>query len=437
MACNNRIPMFNIPETFSKALSYEAQIHVLRDAVIYLREVYDKIDIEQLNNVLQELQELIDEIGSTSYPETIQSIWDYLNSSNWVTSGKIADGAITLAKMSDGNARNMWSYSAIWANKNVVFFGDSFLAPNIDNSEQEFVATNIANILNMNKFNFAVAGAGFARPSNLISSQQTTCDSTMTQDEKLNTALVVCMAGCNDLLNLSDENINQASIVDGIHNFINWANQTFNHARIVIVPFNWGFSKLTYGMNYLIANCMNSINTLLHGKGCILVPYAWTWNIGIAGRFRNEVHPNQTGYRVISNHILNACMGSEINNFCTGGFINLENENINSTSKRCVYNSSNGIVNINGFIRPLNAITGASEEYTLVDVNSLPAICTPNNSFFILPLISSTSGKNVGYIMFKSNGSAACRFVDVNANEVCNFNGSFMIEVGVNWNAYA
>lgn len=330
----------------------------------------------------------------------------------------------------------VWHNYYQYNDKNIVFLGDSYLAPGIPNSEYEWLATNLATKLGMTKFNYAYGGAGFARPSNLIETQQATASAQMTAEEKANTAIVLCMAGCNDLLNVDSENITQQAIVNGINNYITWAATTYPNAKIIVIPFNWGFSHLTYQLNRLITNVLNSINSAIHAKGVLFIPGAWLWNLGIAGRFRNQVHPNEYGYHVIMNYILNALEGSYGNIYSTGGDVTIANSNISSESQQFHYNVIDGIVHINGYIRPVNAQEGIGTQFDAKSANELPAIITPNNSIVCIPLFSATKGVDVGYLVIRNNGSMACKFNNVSANEVCTFNYSYLAEVGVNWSDY-
>ena len=353
-----------------------------------------------------------------------------------VTTAKIADGAVTYNKMSDGNKRNMWSQYLRYYDKNVVFFGDSFLAPNIENSEHEWLAIELESVLGMHRFNYAYGGAGFGRPSNPISDQQDRCDGTtgneaMTADQMADTALVICMAGCNDLLNVDNESITQGMITTGINNFIVWANNHFRNAQIIVIPFNWGYSKLTAPLNSLITNCMNSINTADHKRGAAIIKNAWLWNIGINGRFRNQNHANTSGLRVILNHILNTIMGEGNDSFGTSGSVTFSNAAIRSYV--CRYNVIDGFVHLNGYLRPDEAQSGVGSQIEIAPERGVPAIITPNDSLHTIPLTSSTSGKSCGFLYIRADGSAVCKFADVAANEVCCFDATYQVEVGVSW----
>lgn len=328
-----------------------------------------------------------------------------------------------------------WHQNYDWDGKNLVILGDSYLAPGIPNSEYEWLAKKLSTNLNMPLFNYAYGGAGFGRSTNLISTQQTRATNEMTSSQKKNTGIVLCMAGCNDLLNLDSQSISQQDIVNGINSYINWACSTYPNAKVVLIPFNWGFSKLTYQILRLITNVISSISTTVHAHGVLVIEGAWLWNLGVPGRFRNEVHPNEYGYRVIYNKIVNALEGTSSSNYQVGYNITV---NIPELTDNYVfyYNVINGVVYVHGYIRPVNAQVGMGSQITLKNPGNLPAIVTPNNSIICIPLISSTTGKQVGIMGFRNDGSAYIRFVDVQANEVCNFNYSYLAEVGVDLSDY-
>lgn len=348
--------------------------------------------------------------------------------SNSVGYSQIKNGAITPVKLNDDTIKRFWAKNISIENTNMVVFGDSYTQDGIANSLNAYWPKRVAGVLNTNLFNYAIAGAGFGRDIQPISRQQENCAANMTEEQANNTSIVICMAGCNDLLN----DIPIANINTGITNFMTWASNFFPYAEIYIIPFNWGFSKLTNSMNTLITNCFNSIMTY-NAQRIHIIPYAWCWNLGIASRFQNEVHPNTSGYNQISAHILAAINGVETNAFNTGNTLNLQN-NPNLNSGYLTYNMRNGILNVNGYIRP--TVAGA-QNITIYAAGNMPAILTPNNSLFVLSLIDSTNHKVVGNITFNATGSLVANFTsDVAANDVCCFNGTFIPEVGVNWSDY-
>lgn len=346
-----------------------------------------------------------------------------------VSQSKLQDGAVATAKLADAVRRRFYSKRLVYSGQKMVVFGDSYTQDNIANSVNAYWPKRVAAAYNMELFNFAIAGAGFGRESQPISRQQTNCQNSMTADERLETAVVIVLAGCNDLLN----NVAQADITSGITGFISWATDFFLNAEIFVVPFNWGFSKLTMSHNALITNIMNSMMQYNSGRVHV-VPYAWAWNLGIAGRFQNEVHPNQAGYNYIAAHIMNAIMGSE--GYCFGTSSKLNFASITGINEGYLYYTyENGLLSINGYIRPTNA---GAQNIILRDTGAAPAILTPNDSLFQLPLTDTTTHEMSGNLGISSAGRITAYIAaNANVNDVLCFNGLFRPEIGVNWSDYS
>lgn len=345
-----------------------------------------------------------------------------------ISTEKVAGQAITIPKLaSDVAIRFRDKYQSI-TGTNLVVFGDSYTQDNIPNSINAYWPKRLNEALGTTLYNYAIAGAGFGRETQLISRQQTNCANAMSADEAANTSIVICLAGCNDLLN----NVSVSNINAGITNFITWSNSFFPNADIYVIPYNWGFSKLTGAMNALITNSLNAIMTYNVNRVHI-IPYAWTWNLGVASRFQNEVHPNMSGYNQICARILDAINGSNAAVFNTGNRLDLSNAS-GLNSGYLEYNCRNGVVYVNGYVRPTSA---GAQNITVYAQNRLPAILTPNDSLFVLGLANSTNHDNAGVINFSSDGRL---LVNTNsrtgANDVCCFNGAFVPEVGVDWSNY-
>lgn len=420
-----------LPAVYDDSLSY---YELLCKVTKWLQDLTEVTNTQ--SDAIEELQQTLQNFLDGEITPYIESVID-----QWFTENQpqIESDISDLQAAVNGlrtELNTVWHNYYQYEGKNIVFLGDSFLAPGIPNSEYEWLATNLATKLGMTKFNFAYGGAGFGRPGNLISTQQTQASNTMTATEKANTAIVLCMAGCNDLLNMEDENFNQYDIANGMNSYISWASTTFPNAKIVLIPFNWGFSHLTYQLNRVITNVMNTVNSAAHAKGVLFIFGAWLWNIGLATRFRNQNHPNETGYHVILDYILNALEGSQGNIYSTASDILFDNAAISSESQQCHYNVIDGIVHVSGYVRPTSAQEGLGSQIELKDENELPAIVTPYNSFVIMPLTSTSKACNVGILMFRNNGSAMVRFRDVDANEVCVFNYNYQVEIGVDWADY-
>lgn len=345
-----------------------------------------------------------------------------------VTADKLADDSVTADALNDDLLRRYWARRISTAGTHMVVFGDSYSAPEIANSLDAYWPKRVAGALGLTLHNFAIAGAGFGRTGQLISRQQEICQTTMTADEAADTSVVICYAGCNDLLN----DVAASAINSGVVGFITWANGFFPYADIYVIPYNWGFSKLTQARNNMITNTMNSYMSYNRDRVHI-IPYAWCWNLGIASRYQNEVHPNTGGYNQIAAQILNAIAGGPCYASGTGNTLNVQNAS-GLDAGFINYNFRNGLLELNGYLRPSAA--GASN-VTIYAAGNGPAILTPNDSLFVLPLIDATKHIIGGNFTINSDGRIVANFnAEVGANDVCCFNGTFMPEVGVNWSAY-
>lgn len=309
---------------------------------------------------------------------------------------------------------------------NMVVLGDSYSQEGIENSANAHWCHRIANGYGLDLFDFAIAGAGWGRQSELIASQQTTCNNTMTADEKKNTSLVIGYAGCNDLLN----GIDVPAIVNGINGFITWALTTFPNAAIMVIPFNYGFGGLTSSIYNTIHNTFLTLESgNLHPRVRI-VHYAWVWNFAQAVRFRNQVHPNENGYNAISNYIVNAMHG---------------NENVMGPSLHMSYNSgnlseivldctvTNDDVMLSGHVK--SSVAG-TQSNTLFHDTTMSAAAASRAELHLIPLYDTRTRTVVGELRFLANGSA---LINLNSSYVANenvwFNAAFKAQNGMAWSS--
>lgn len=309
---------------------------------------------------------------------------------------------------------------------NMVVLGDSYSQEGIENSANAHWCHRIANGYGLDLFNFAIAGAGWGRQSGLIASQQTTCTNTMTADEKANTGLVIGYAGCNDLLN----GIDVPAIVNGINGFITWALTTFPNAAIMVIPFNYGFGGLTSNIYKTIHQTFIGVNGgVLHPR-VKLVPYAWVWNFGDASRYRNQNHPNESGYNAISNYILNAMHGVET---VLGRADHVSFASGNLSEIIIDYNVTNDDVSFIGRVKSTQA---GAQSNTLVANTTTSLSSFTRTELHLLPLYSGNPRTVCGELRFLADGSVQ---VNLNSSYIANdnlwFEGSFKCQNGIAWHA--
>lgn len=206
---------------------------------------------------------------------------------------EIADSAFVDFKAYDGHR--------------LVIFGDSWVAPNIPNSVNGYIGNTLATTLGMTQSNFALAGAGWGRAGNLVSTQVTTASDQLTADEKDDTRLVIGLAGLNDYGN----NVTASAVIQGIRQFSTSCASMFPNAKIMIVPMNWGYNGLDVVARKYIDDVMRGLQVGMEA-GSVIIPGAWSWLLGFHHLFQNSAHPNSAGYDVILRQLLNVIGGAPI-----------------------------------------------------------------------------------------------------------------------------
>lgn len=370
---------------------------------------------------------------------TIDGFAEYASEQGWEYLNYIARNISTWCQFSEFGV----AFETENSTKDMLVFGDSYTQPGIANSIDAYWVERVRKGTQTFAHNYAIAGAGWARSTQLISTQEENAwtDAQNNVFDANNVSIIIAMAGCNDLLNWGNQNISENTVSTAIIEFMNRCNTRYPYARVYIIPFNWGFAKLSASLNSHITNIMNTLfmataSTGDGRRGAVIVPYAWMWNLGIATRFRNEVHPNEQGYRVIAGHIMNAIRGGQACGFNTSNVRTLANEAIDQSSQLFAYDVKNGWGNLHGFIRPVEA-SNINHIISLFAENTLPAILTPNSAVpWVVPLYSSTKRAPCGHMELRQNGSCTLYLIPHDANEVLNFNFTFIPEVGVNWADY-
>ena len=433
-----------LPAVYDDSLSY---YELLCKVLKYLNELIEVSNTQ--SDAITELQELVQSfIEGTFDPYIEEKIDEWFTENEPEIMAELADlqtqiNTNTTNLQNQINTTNSTLQTEVtklthWQQQikgtNLVVFGDSYAAPNIANSINAYYPNRLKDTLGSSAlFNYAIAGAGWARNTQPISRQCDNCDSEMTQAQKENTGVVVCMAGCNDLLNYGNQGIDQASIAAGIRSFISWAALEFKNARIIVVPFNWGFGNLTQQLNTIITNVMNNIMNISRDL-LTIVPYAWVWNLGLASHFQNQVHPNELGYQIICQHINQAIFGGPDISFTAGNILTYPGSYFSEQSN--YYNVRDGVLYINGWVKPSSSLTRDSVVF-VSDQNWLPPVLTPKSSFYIIPLISSTTGQHAGFFEFRANGRMVAYITsNIADGEVLNYNYSHIVEVGVSWSDY-
>lgn len=304
----------------------------------------------------------------------------------------------------DPKLENISFPATYYKNKNLVVFGDSFSEPEIANSEDEQWIKDVVEATKMSRFNFAKAGAGFARTNNILHTQLETAISTMTSEQKNNTAIVIVYAGYNDIVN----NINNNLILTNCITLIQDINTTFPNAKIILAPFNWGFNLLLDETNITIQTLINQISRNVAKYPCILLKFARYWNLGIKAYYRNAVHPNVNGYHRIASYMIGAIFGSS-EHVMIGDSIPL----LHGSERNGYYSFEDGKVTINMYAKFAEALTN----YYGTMNESLPSLCRPTHDTFA-PLLDA-NGNYVGNMRVGVDGIFYINIKSLNANTYC------------------
>lgn len=324
------------------------------------------------------------------------------------------------------------SYSPVTRNyngRNMVVLGDSYTAPGIDNSADAYWPRRVAAAYGMNLFNYAVGGAGWGRASNLIETQQTACDNALTPSQKENTAVVIAMAGVNDLLNDVDSN----AIQSGMTSFMVWANREFPNAQIIMAPFVFGFGGITDTYRATITNTMNGVFAYDQYPGVKIMRDCYMWNLGLPTRFRNQVHPNESGYRVIAGHIINAIEGGDPINVGTASHTDLSG--ITGIGLGAFnYYVADGMCHIHGYARPSTAGATQVTIYSSTGTKA-PRILTPYYpDAMYIPAFANTAGAANAVMVLEKNGNCVIKFPSAaTTSTLYQFDYSYPVACGISW----
>lgn len=274
--------------------------------------------------------------------------------------------------------------------KNFVVFGDSYSAPEIVNSADEYWVKQVETATGMNRFNYSVAGAGFTRDANMMSDQLTTALSEMTADEIANTKIVIVYGGINDLLDdaLVDDIVSDASdLMHDIHT-------AYPNAKLILAPFNWGYGRLNEALNSKCTTALIRLRTFCYDLPIVILDYARFWNIGFRTWFRNDTHPNETGYKNIATYMIGAIYGSPEH----VGFSDVI-ELTGTSAGVSYYTHTNGMVEVELYCK----FSGAIEETTQQICSYVPTVAVPQHDLLV-PLYMA-DGTNVGCCIISNTGT--------------------------------
>lgn len=411
-----------IEEDFDAITNYQ----LLCKVVEYLNRNIDKTNelgeqVEALSNwfenldVQDEVDNKLDDMAKSGQLAEIinEQIFTELNNQVQTNTGNISNLQTSVTEIE--NKRNPIDF---YKGKNLVVFGDSYSQPDIPNSEDEYWVRQVVQATGMNRFNFAIAGAGFGRSTNLLSTQLTTAQNQMTSEQKQNTSVVIVYAGYNDIVNdVSEEDI-LSNYIALITNIV----ATFPKAKIIVAPFNWGYGSLSRDINLRIETLMVRMERDTSQYPVTFLKLARYWLIGVNTNFRNSNHPSVNGYKIIASYMIGAIYGSS-EHVHIGGYVTPSHGNQNISD----FTFEDGMVNFNfgtKFDDDLNDYSGTQFE-------NLHALLVPQTDI-IIPLYSISTGY-CGTLRLANDGKGYLRNITVPANTWIVANVSFRPQAWKVW----
>lgn len=350
---------------------------VIDDDLIVGLTNFDTLVAEKIGN--KEINDLQDEIDTTNDNlTTLSGTVDTL-------SNNVTDNINAIS-----NIQGQLSPVEQLKGKNFVVIGDSYSQPNIENSVDEYWVKQVALATGMTRYNFAIAGAGFGRDGNIFQTQLSTANTQMTSEQKANTKIVIVYGGINDILN----DVLLETVVDNADTLVHGIHTSFPNAKIILIPFNWGFGRLTDGINIYCTTAITRMVTHCQDVPVVILKNARFWNIGIKSWYRNDAHPSETGYKSIANHIIGAIYGSP-EDVEIGETVELSNV----SGGDCNFLHSNGKIYVSLYFKFSSSIS--NQDITL---NSyLHALMIPHHDILV-PLVLS-DGSQIGIAKITNTGT--------------------------------
>jgi hypothetical protein len=394
-----------IEEDFDAITNYQLLCKIVEYLNLNINKTNELgVQVEALTNwfenldVQDEIDNKLDDMAESGQLAEIINEQIFTELNNQVQTNTEDIGNLQTALTNLQNERNPIDF---YKGKNLVVFGDSYSQPDIPNSEDEYWVRQVVQATGMTRFNFAIAGAGFGRSTNLLSTQLNTAINQMTTEQKQNTSVVIVYAGYNDIVNnVTDEEILSNYIVL-ITNIV----ATFPNAKIIVAPFNWQFGSLSREQNIKIETLIYRMQRDTCMYPVTFLKLARYWLMGINTNYKNSNHPSVNGYKTIAGYFIGAIYGAS-EHVCIGwdGMVPSHgNQNIRD------FTMKDGWVHFNFGTK----FDEALENYSGEQFANLHALLCPQTDI-IIPLYSLTG--YAGTLRLANDGKGYLRNVTVPAD---------------------
>lgn len=194
--------------------------------------------------------------------------------------------------------------------ENIVFFGDSWTnGTGASNTANRFSSV-LARRLNKTEFNFGVGGAGFALPGHLISSQISTAETTMSENQRERVKYVIINGGLNDWTQRNSANITKTAWTAAVEAAVRAAHNIFPNAFIVACIANTQQYYFPDEWSEWILSAQQLLKQLSAFLPLIVVQNcAECINFNPAFYSSDQIHPNDAGHKAFANHIYSGIIG--------------------------------------------------------------------------------------------------------------------------------
>ena len=278
---------------------------------------------------------------------------------------------------------NKISAGGIYKGKNLVTFGDSWTDPDNVNSEYGHWVNRVAQATGMTAFNFGKGASSFLRPNNSIRMQVTRALE-MTTQQKNNTSVIIIFSPDTDIL----ENTTRNDWLTEVEDLLNTLHTNYPNAKIIFAGFTWRVNQLYSEYNEKMIDFLFALQRQCSYLPLEIIKYASYWLLGLTGYYKDQYHPNTSGYNIIAGHFLNAIYGGpdEIRDiYNVSSLFNYEN----SEDRRLIVDVFQDKVSIQFHTSFNQALTNYSDF-----INYFPTIAIPQPDI-ILPVMTA-GGECVG-----------------------------------------
>nr|DAO55169.1 MAG TPA: hypothetical protein [Bacteriophage sp.] len=280
--------MLTIANNASTALNKVAEVKTTADTALNLAQT-NKQDITNIQGNVSTLNTNVNTLDANLTALGANSVSDAT-----VTKNRINNNTTNIASINKYITAN--EIFNMRGDDIIVTFGDSY-ASAINNTSWAF---QTANKLGWTLKNYAIAGAGYIPPNTTYQSEFATAqDDTTYQHDRVSLVIIGGSRNSNDGYS--------GSIKTAATKLFNDCKTEYPNARIIAIPMLWDKTTVSDYWRYNASE----IEQAAIETGIESIPWAWTWNLGIAANFDGDnIHPNASGTTIISNYIMRYLTGT-------------------------------------------------------------------------------------------------------------------------------